>query len=243
MDDFLKFININPWAITAPVTVLIGVVGWIINTRLKARKSMSWTYESMQALRYLKNVKSDLSITFKGEDITSLWLSNVRIANVGNMEIIDSDFFDPITISAKGSKILEADIDSKDGFDAPVTIEVVDDCKVILNIPLINPREKFSIRLLTDKKPDLSLSGRVKGISKIYQDKESLRYAIVAITSGIIVGSLCALFFPTSLLLEGSRIFTFFIISLLLSVYGYVLSDPMVRKRMIRNIMGIYFSR
>jgi len=235
VNGVLDFVRQNQLVVTVPLTILIFVVGQIINTKLKARRGVSWAYDQKRALSFSEKVKSDLVVTFKGSVVESLWLTDVLIVNTGNTEIVESDFYTNIVISLKGSRVLNAEI--ADGEASKTSeVNVVGDDQICLLIKLLNPKEEIRLSVLSDKRPQLTISARIKGVRAIGVAKDNTRTYAAALAS-LLFGSALSVFMPSSSLLVGSRLATFVILTAGIFLYGMLILNTKPTTLLVRRLL------
>ncbi len=94
-------------------------------------------------------IRSGLSIQFRGETVKELSVIEFLVANEGTDAIRQS--IDPLTFGVSSDcKIVDVSVTYVQPEGREITVEIVPDRKFRCKFPLLNPREYFYIKLITD---------------------------------------------------------------------------------------------
>lgn len=163
----------------AVITIITMVV---IYYKQKNRRAFAYEVLAVEPLYLLnKQTKDRLKILFDDKPVKNPIIVRFNFKNSGNESILIEDFAIPITIAfGEKNEILSADIIDV----APSNLEV---CLMVSNNlltfqpTLINAQDSFELRvILDDANENVSIDGRIKGISKITQvkDPEFIKYLL-----------------------------------------------------------------
>lgn len=230
MNDLTTLAANHPWAITVASSAILAAISWVISSRLRPRKSLAWHYDTAIALRYSKRIGSDLIVTYRGHPVDSLWLTQLTIHNNGNAEFVDTDFHSPLKIISSDSRLLSVELDTEDQSATSTSISSTNDKEALIEVKLLNPGEKIRVSILSDDNSSFELKYRIKGVARIKRVQESTRHFFPTVFTAACVSALISFLMPEKELLEGSRLATFALFVFSLSVYGFLLLQPRVRK-------------
>ncbi len=164
-----KFLKTNwKWFITTGIGLLGIIVSLIIFLYSTEKKSLSYEIISSNPLISALNKNLPIKILFDQNEITDLYISNIKITNNGTEPILPSDIVEPINIIIKNnSKILSFETVEIIPEGLNINIELLNNRLKFKNI-LLNSEDSFTIQILThSEKPIFLLNTRIIGIKKI----------------------------------------------------------------------------
>jgi hypothetical protein len=154
--------------IIVPILSLIVVI--FAYLRRFAKPSLSYkVINIIPLLDFRKEVSDKLRITYESEEVEDATVLLIHFANTGNVKVDSSDIKKPITcIFEKDVKVLKAEITEGKAKNLGINITTKDN-SVTINLELLNPKESFTIKIITSKsfKLPLMMDYRIVGISKI----------------------------------------------------------------------------
>ena len=112
--------------------------------------------------------KSNIQIRFKGKVVPKVRLVEIRIKNSGNLPIKPEDYIEPLSLRLPNSEILSSEVRDAHSLGAYIETKLSDRSEIVLGKTLLNPTDFFDVKVLfADGDADLSLVGRIVGVSKI----------------------------------------------------------------------------
>ena len=112
--------------------------------------------------------KSNIQIRFKGKVVPKVRLVEIRIKNSGNLPIKPEDYIEPLSLRLPNSEILSSEVRDAHSLGAYIEKKLSNQSEIVLGKTLLNPTDFFDVKvLLADGDADLSLAGRIVGVSKI----------------------------------------------------------------------------
>ena len=143
---------------------LIGVLGaWLVSKSNKQTHKLTLIVSPLAKLLDVGDLaKSDVKITYKGEEVEELCAGEVAVQNSGNTPVEDIEFeINP----TNESQILDLE-NTSSNFSIPEGfIEVTNSSEIILiRLKYLNPKDRvvFGFRITGSKKPNIEL--RKKGL-------------------------------------------------------------------------------
>jgi len=111
---------------------------------------------------------SNIQIRYKGKVVPKVRLVEIRIKNSGSLPIKPGDYIEPLSIRLPESKILSSEVIDAHSVGASIENKLSNRSEIILSKTLLNPTDFFDVKiLLADADADLSVVGRIVGVSKI----------------------------------------------------------------------------
>jgi hypothetical protein len=112
--------------------------------------------------------KSNIEIHHKGKVVPKARLIEIRIKNSGNLPIKPEDYIEPLKLRLPNSEILSSEVRDDQSLGAYIETKSSDRSEIVLSKTLLNPTDFFDAKiLLADGGGELSVSGRIVGVSKI----------------------------------------------------------------------------
>jgi hypothetical protein len=152
--------------------VVLGVltIGLTIILFLRSRRETSISWSTLQIRPLLINSRFPLTVEFAGEAVTSPNLIVWRIANSGNQSIHSTAFEGPIEVCFEQAQVLSFDTTASRPDPLPVKLTKKYRDRIIIEPPLLNPRDMFEVQVLATCKPkSVQVSGRVAGVTQFQQ--------------------------------------------------------------------------
>lgn len=184
---------------------------------------------SSPVLSVRENV-SKLDIVFDGEDIRkknqTLTLVTLRLANLGNADILKSSFDDNHlpSVALPSTKIIQADVtNSSDQYlqDA-VKLTILDETSFSITPAIIESNQFFDIKLIllhdVANTPHVELKGKIAGVAKI----EFVNSADIVASKGYIADT-----FGGGVAVQFGRSFFYFLVTLVVIIGLAVVSDKL----------------
>jgi hypothetical protein len=112
--------------------------------------------------------KSNIEIHHKGKVVPKVRLIEIRIKNSGSLPIKPEDYIEPLRLRLPNSEILSSEVRDDQSLGAYIETKLSDRSEIVLSKTLLNPTDFFDAKiLLADGDGDLSVTGRIVGVSKI----------------------------------------------------------------------------
>jgi len=112
--------------------------------------------------------KSTIQLRYKGKVVPKVRLVEIRIKNSGSLPIKPEDYIEPLSLRLPNSEILSSEVMDAHSLGAYIETKLSNRSEVVLGKTLLNPTDFFDVKvLLADGDADLSLGGRIVGVSKI----------------------------------------------------------------------------
>ena len=112
--------------------------------------------------------KSNIQIRYKGKVVRQVRLVEIRIKNSGSLPIKPEDYIEPLSVRLPNSEILSSEVRDAHSLGAYIETKLSNQSEIVLGKTLLNPTDFFDVKvLLADGDADLSLVGRIVGVSKI----------------------------------------------------------------------------
>lgn len=154
-----------------PIGVVVAIAAIIVSSRQNKKKKFAYEVNSIfSVLKFDKNYKSKLEITYDKQPIENLTVLEISFHNIGDLSIKKSEFEDPITIEVLGAKrIFKAEVlrGLEDG--KMPELKTDDDSKKIIVEPLLlNSKDSFTINILVDgENVKTKITARIVDVSTI----------------------------------------------------------------------------
>ena len=112
--------------------------------------------------------KSNIEIRYNGQVVPKVRLIEIRIKNSGSLPIKPEDYTEPLRLQVPNSEILSSEIRADQSLGAYIETKLSNRSELVLSKTLLNPTDFFDAKiLLADGDADLSVTGRIVGVSKI----------------------------------------------------------------------------
>ncbi len=177
----------------AVITIITMIV---IYYKQKNKKAFAYEVLAVEPLYFLnKQTKDRLKILFDDKPVKNPIILRFNFINSGNESILVEDFVKPVSIAfGEKNEILSADIIDVAPSNLEMCLEVSNNL-LTFQPALINPQDSFELRvILDDANENVSIYGRIKGVSKITQIRDSnlIKYlmavGLVLLVIAIILG-------------------------------------------------------
>lgn len=168
----MKKKNIVDW-ISTTLAIIFFVSTVILTIKIRKKKSLAYEIISETSLIHIEDqITSDVSVTYRGENVKNVHLIQVRILNNGNEHVSKEDFIKPITFEFNSQvKIMDMKADDKNPEDMQVTFHIEADNIVEVTPNLTNPGEWFVTKFLVAEYESFRLSTRIMGIKSLTEYK------------------------------------------------------------------------
>ncbi|MFN7115358.1 MAG: hypothetical protein ACK4TA_01080 [Saprospiraceae bacterium] len=226
MDSF--WTQYSDYIVGIPAIVVSTAVAVWLFFKQKDIKRLSYIIRANEnLLSYKKDLKKDLIILYKNQEIDNLFLLEIEFENMGNTPILKTDFDSNLKIIfRKTTSILSSEIGESFPKKLEISIKQLENQIEILPL-LINPGDRFSLKfLLNENLRDVffDIESRIAGVNKINitPQQKSPTNALLLSLSGIFI-VISPLIFIVYSIIKGDVIgvVIFFIISIIVyfSIY------------------------
>jgi hypothetical protein len=186
--------------ITLPLSVIALLVAlwtaFLQNRKKKLAKSVQIVPFAPIAGEYEKRVE----LLLDGSPIHDAYLAYITFRNSGKVELVSSDFITPLTLRfGKQTEILEAEVTTTSCGHRTVCVEV-DAGTVLVQPGLMNPGERFTVRVVGMQIDDVQIDAHIIGVRDIDDIQPESSYYLVTAFVILALASL-ALFLWSPLLL------------------------------------------
>ncbi|TPF18445.1 hypothetical protein [Priestia megaterium] len=166
----LDFIKSYGFLFTTLVTSTIAITIYFKN---KKTKQLSWDIYSWSPI--VTKLNHDIKIYYKDiKEITDdLNMVLIKFKNTGNEPIKKDDFENDLFLKLLDSKVYDVNVSETKPEGLPIEV-YKDENEVVIGIKplLLNPKDEFTIKLLTDKLiPEFMISTRIVGGSIVEYSK------------------------------------------------------------------------
>lgn len=166
MDSF--WTTYSNYIIGIPTAILAILAVWISLRQWKKKRLEYSVIANESLLSYHDYLREELIIFFKNKKIKNLTLLHIEFENAGNEEILESDFYSQIIIYlGEQDMIIKVEID--DNMNLGVKAEVMQNT-IHIDPLLLNPKDKFSLKILIDKEEknmEFYTDCRIAGVEKV----------------------------------------------------------------------------
>ena len=146
--------------------VIAAFVIFFLQTRKKTLTYTVLTNSGLVPISY--EVQNNIQILYKGKVVPNVQLIEMRIKNSGSLPIKPEDYIEPLRIRLPNSKILASEVRDAHSVGAYIETKLSNRSEIVLSKTLLNPTDFFDVKiLLADGDSDLSVIGRIVGVSKI----------------------------------------------------------------------------
>ena len=148
------------------ITIIAVFVTFFLQIR---KKTLTYTVLTYSDLALVSDEgKSNIQILYKGKVVPKVQLVEIRIKNSGNLPIKPEDYIEPVSLRLPNSRILSSEVKDAHSFGAYIDTKLSNRSEIVLSKTLLNPADFFDIKILLDDGfADLSVVGRIVGVSKI----------------------------------------------------------------------------
>jgi hypothetical protein len=195
----LEIVRDAGWQFAGVVVSLVAVVATFIVYGLQRRRKRLAFFARFSQLVFIDpSAKGKVSILFEGEPVEGVRLAEFGVKNAGEVEILGSDFFTPLSfVFETGTNILSVEVSQKVPHDLPVAFEVKSGLGESTEAPsinvaplLLNPGDEINFKCLLTKSHDLVVSARIAGVRRIepMREVDRIRFSTGWITFGFVSG-------------------------------------------------------
>ena len=146
--------DINPVWLSVALALVTIMAGFLYFRAGRKTKQMQYEWTADQALITSSShiSSSDLSVTYKGDAVSSPRVIACRIANTGKVEILETDFAEAISIRLNGGRVITPSLSFQvDGKEQSVLEpESQDDNTIVAPKMLFNPGDSLLVSILID---------------------------------------------------------------------------------------------
>jgi hypothetical protein len=148
------------------ITIIVLFVIFFLQIR---KKTLTYTVlTDSEIIPGSKEGKKDIEIHYKGKVVPKVRLIEIRIKNSGSLPIKPEDYIEPLRLRLPNSEILSSEVRDDQSLGAYIETKLSDRSEIVLSKTLLNPTDSFDAKiLLADGDADLSVIGRIVGVSKI----------------------------------------------------------------------------
>jgi hypothetical protein len=179
---------------------LLSVIAIIIAIRQNKKKRLVYSVPYLIPLVDInEKIKNDFEIKYKGEVISQVCLTEIKIENTGSIPVKKEDFDEPIKIEIQNCKhIFSLELIDVFPENLSVNLDVISNSNIIhLNPLLLNPKDfiKFKIVFEGDDS-SIKITSRIADLSQIQLKKESINskmwlvFILISIVTGILINIL-----------------------------------------------------
>lgn len=175
--------SVETWGLAIGIAgVIVAIVGVIVTVivtlRVRNRKDLLFEVVSdVPVVSVHEETKEDIEIRYKGKSVTDVRLVVWRLRNTGNVEIRPEDYITPIEVRFGGIHLDTQVLQTvpPDLKDVIVGSAGMQDWTVItFGKVLLNPKDSITCRsLLSNLHGDITVTGRVAGVSSIRQVRKT----------------------------------------------------------------------
>lgn len=180
----MELLRDGAWqAIGAFFTIFAIVVSFVIYRWQRQRRALTYHVKSAYPLlKTAEELQGRLSVQVDGITVRNIDVMFLEVQNSGNHPISRTDFDVPFAIAFESpARIISAVVDAEEPENLGVSLDVKEK-KVTLQPILLNPGDKFTLKLLlsSDSKKFVVL-GRVVGVREIIKSRQRESYAWLAL--------------------------------------------------------------
>lgn len=149
----------------------LGILGTIlaIYLHLACKRIKNLVYVSSSMMIIDKQLPAEVTVTFKGEQITSLFVSTITLWNQGKEPIRKEDIprKDPLVVSFHGRILSLQNIESSRSAITPY-VAALDENRVLVEFDFLDEEDGLSFTVLTDcnGSEEISFDGTIIGMRK-----------------------------------------------------------------------------
>jgi len=149
--------------------IITIIAVFVIFFRQIRKKTLTYTLlTNSEVIPESREGKSNIQIHFKGKVVLQVRLIEIRIKNSGSLPIKPEDYIEPLSLRLPNSEILSSEISDNQSLGAYIETRLSDRSEIVLSKTLLNPTDFFDVKvLLADGDADVSVAGRIVGVSKI----------------------------------------------------------------------------
>lgn len=149
--------------------IITIIAVFVIFFRQIRKKTLTYTVlTNSDVIPESREGKSNIQIHFKGKVVLQVRLIEIRIKNSGSLPIKPEDYIEPLSLRLPNSEILSSEISDNQSLGAYIETRLSDRSEIVLSKTLLNPTDFFDVKvLLADGDADVSVAGRIVGVSKI----------------------------------------------------------------------------
>ena len=148
------------------ITIIALFVVFFLQIRKKTLTYTVLTNSGLVPISY--EAQNNIQILYKGKVVPNVQLVEMRIKNSGSLPIKPEDYIEPLRIRLPNSKILASEVRDAHSVGAYIETKSSNRSEIVLSKTLLNPTDFFDVKiLLADGDSDLSVIGRIVGVSKI----------------------------------------------------------------------------
>lgn len=148
------------------ITIIAVFVIFFLQIR---KKTLTYTVLTNSGLVPVSDEgESNIQIRYKGKAVPKVRLVEIRIKNSGSLPIKPEDYIQPLSLRLPNSNILSSEVSDVHSLGAYIESKLSNSSEIVLSKTLLNPTDFFDVKiLLADGAADLSVVGRIVGVSKI----------------------------------------------------------------------------
>src|SRR6185503_9501509 len=149
--------------------IMIVIGAFIIFFLQIRKKTLAYTVLTNSGLVPISyEAQNNIQILYKGKVVPNVQLVEMRIKNSGSLPIKPEDYIEPLKVRLPNSKILASEVRDAHSVGAYIETKLSNRSEIVLSKTLLNPTDFFDVKiLLADGDADLSVIGRIVGVSKI----------------------------------------------------------------------------
>ena len=149
--------------------IIIIIAAFVIFLLQIRKKTLTYTILTNSDLVSVTDEgTSNIQIRYKGKVVPKVRLVEIRIKNSGSLPIKPGDYIEPLSVRLPNSKILSSEVRDAHSVGASIEKKLSNRSEIVLSKTLLNPTDFFDVKiLLADGAADLSVGGRIVGVSKI----------------------------------------------------------------------------
>lgn len=174
------WVNYGEYIVGIPALIIgTAVTIWIFIRQKNIKKLEYRIIANESLLSYHKDLEKDLVILFKDKKIDNLAFLLLEFENTGNISIIKSDFDSNLDIKFKNYTAIFG-IELINIYPKNIDLNTIREIDSFSIEPyLINPKDKFSVKILYDNKSfDYEINARIAGVKEITKASESKDFSL-----------------------------------------------------------------
>jgi hypothetical protein len=164
------------WQFVGAALSLVAIaISIVLFFRQRQRKSLAYRILTDAAVLTVgEELRGKLVVSYEGMRVRNVQLLLLKIVNLGNLPIASADFEQPLSIRfGTTAKILSSEILNSAPEELHPNISLLND-ELVLEPLLLNPNDHITIKcLVSEHDGKVHVSGRIIGVPKIVQAKES----------------------------------------------------------------------
>lgn len=163
----IKFFIKNTYKVFAIAATIGGAFGLIQSLTTQEEFSLTLTKQSEMNLISKSESTNEITILYNNQKVSSIYRSKFTLENMGKKALTKEFIFTPISLTPKsGTTIIQISPQQPEISFASQNIKITWE--------LLNPGEKISFEIISDKPFSPTVSGRIKEIPKVkYRDELS----------------------------------------------------------------------